>query len=72
MKRKKAIIAAIEELKRDKPPDWKKEVKSLLRQLAQLDDPFREHEWHGTEVLGRSVHRADCPSYDRMGDNSWP
>ena len=73
MSRKEQILEAIKSLKAEKPDGWKRDCRRLLNELAKLDDPYAQHEDHGTEERGRHIHRIDgCPTYDRMGDNSWP
>ena len=73
MSEKDNILKAIESLKVEKPDGWKRHVRRLLNRLAYLDDPYAEHEDHGTEQRGRHIHRTDgCPLHDEMGDNAWP
>jgi len=73
MTQKENILKAIEILKLEKPDGWKKDCRVLLKELAKLEDPYAEHEDHGSEQRGRHIHRMDgCPAYDGMGDNTWP
>lgn len=69
---KKQILDALEKLKRERPPNAHNLRRRLINTLAKLDDRYGEHETHGNERAGRHEHRADCPGYDRMDDNSRP
>lgn len=63
MTKKESILQIIEELKRNKPEGWKGEVRYYLRQLAQMDDPFREHVFVGSEARGRHGRPPNRSSY---------
>ena len=72
MTHREALLAAIAREKSYRDGDWKQKVKALCRELWELEHQFDEHEDHGNEQRGRHIHRADCPAYDKMGDNSRP
>jgi hypothetical protein len=56
-KQRQQLVLAILNLKRDKPEDWKKEVKRLVRELAYDDGLWqREHPEHrSAEMVGRKA-----------------
>jgi len=73
MTKKEQILETIETLKKEKPEHWKRDVRVWLKELALLDDPYREHEYQGSEGAGRHGHLpSGCPRFDRMDDRSWP
>lgn len=53
MCRKEDILAAIENLKHEKPDGWKRDARRLVRMLADLEDPFRDSVRCGDERTGR-------------------
>lgn len=69
------ILKAIAHLKATKPPNWKRDARKLLRELAYEDDPFAEHVNRGNENTGRKIHHPPshyCPTHDNLGENSFP
>ncbi len=69
---KAVIIQSIERLKLTKPERWKLQCRTLLKRLSELDDPYAKHEDHGTDQRGRRIHRADCPAYEDLTEESDP
>jgi len=65
METRESLIASLNVMRREKLSGWKRAARIVLNELAELDDPFARHEWHGTESLNRKQHRADCPSFDK-------
>lgn len=47
------ILAEIDQLKREKPKNWKNRAKWLCFCLSKREDRFSGHEYHGTEFDGR-------------------
>lgn len=67
------IVSAIKQLKAEKPEGWIVSCRKLFRDLRALDDPYGEHEFHGSEERGRHNRRASsCPRFDNFGDESEP
>jgi len=69
---KENILSQIENLKRDRPKGWKWKLRPLFNALDKINDPFGQHEWIGTEKLGRHAHKDDCPTYEKLDDESNP
>ena len=65
------LIADIEALKRDKPPNWKQDVRRKIGRLWHLDRPDF---YQASESRGRkSSHTLEHePSHDDYGESSEP
>ena len=70
MSAKKAdILVAIAALKKEQPPYWRSEVRKMFDMLEALEDPYAEHEYRGTERLGRhSLGVRIVPLREHMND----
>jgi hypothetical protein len=60
---KAEILERIEHLKQTKPDGWKGDVREWLRELARMEDPFREHVYCGSEFKGRRARPPNRSSY---------
>lgn len=69
--RRAGYLAEIARLKSEKPDNWKRQVMGICYALYKLDHPDT---FGGlpSEQFGRKAHVTGCPSYDSMGDDSWP
>lgn len=59
-KSKQFHLDEIERLKREKPEGWRRTARYHLNDLKLIDDPFGEHEYHGTERLGRKAKTSNA------------
>lgn len=70
--KRKDIIDAIKDLKRERLPGWYVHAARLFKMLEKMDDPYADLVHEGNEQSGRKCRNVSPPDMEDLTEDSKP